>query len=69
MGTSPSANGSLDDDRLACLVVIGVHTDCVKEGVALEDGYRESTESWAVLLQELKRCGQSVPKLAMAFKL
>jgi transposase-like protein len=38
----------------------------VKEVIALEDGYRESTESWATLLRDLKRRGLTAPKLAMA---
>jgi putative transposase len=48
-------NVRLEDDRLACLVIIGVRPDGVKEVIALEDGYRESTDSWATLLRDLKR--------------
>lgn len=59
-------NVRLEDDRLACLVVIGVRPDGVKEVLALEDGYRESTESWATLLRDLKRRGLAAPKLAVA---
>src|SRR5690606_23538107 len=59
-------NGRLEDDRLACLTVIGVRPDGVKEVVALEDGYRESTESWKTLLRDLKRRGMPPPKLAIA---
>ena len=59
-------NVRLEDDRLACLVVIGVRPDGVKEVIALEDGYRESTESWATLLRDLKRRGLTTPKLAIA---
>jgi putative transposase len=59
-------NVRLGDDRLACLVIIGVRPDGVKEVIALEDGYRESTESWATLLRDLKRRGLSAPKLAIA---
>ena len=59
-------NVRLEDDRLACLVIIGVRPDGVKEVIALEDGYRESTDSWATLLRDLKRRGMVVPKLAMA---
>ena len=59
-------NIRLEDDRLACLVIIGVRPDGVKEVIALEDGYRESTESWATLLRDLKRRGMSAPKLAVA---
>ncbi len=59
-------NVRLEDDRLACLVIIGVRPDGVKEVIALEDGYRESTESWATLLRDLKQRGLSAPKLAIA---
>jgi len=59
-------NIRLEDDRLACLVIIGVRPDGVKEVIALEDGYRESTESWATLLRDLKRRGMPAPKLAVA---
>ncbi len=59
-------NVRLEDDRLACLVIIGVRPDGRKEVVALEDGYRESTESWASVLRDLKRRGLPAPVLAIA---
>lgn len=59
-------NVRLEEDRLACLVIIGVRTDGVKEVIAIDDGYRESTESWLTLLRDLKRRGLNAPKLAMA---
>jgi transposase-like protein len=59
-------NVRLEDDRLACLVIIGVRPDGTKEVIALEDGYRESTESWKTLLRDLKRRGLPAPKLAVA---
>ncbi|MGB3717646.1 MAG: IS256 family transposase [Candidatus Promineifilaceae bacterium] len=59
-------NIRLEDDRLACLTLIGVLPDGTKEVVALEDGYRESTESWKTLLRDLKRRGMPIPKLAIA---
>jgi len=59
-------NVRLETDRLACLVIIGVRPDGVKEVIALEDGYRESTESWLTLLRSLKQRGMVAPKLAMA---
>lgn len=55
-----------EDKRLAALVIIGVRPDGRKEVLALEDGYRESTESWATLLRDLKRRGLPAPKLAVA---
>lgn len=39
-------NIRLEDDRLAALVVVGGRPDGTKEVIAIEDGYRESTESW-----------------------
>jgi len=58
-------NVRLEEDRLACLVVIGVNVDGTKEVIALEDGYRESEESWASLLRDLKRLGMPAPMLAI----
>jgi transposase-like protein len=52
-----------EDDRLCLLVVIGVREDGSKELLAVEDGYRESTESWACVLRDLKARGLSEPKL------
>jgi len=58
-------NIRLEEDRLACLVIIGVLPDGSKEVIALEDGYRESTESWASVLRDLKRRGLTTPMLAI----
>jgi transposase-like protein len=58
-------NVRLGEDRLACLVVIGVLPDGRKEVIAIEDGYRESKESWASLLRDLKRRGVPAPVLAI----
>ena len=58
-------NVRLDEDHLCCLVIVGVRTDGAKELVAIEDGYRESTESWADLLRDLKRRGMRAPVLAV----
>jgi transposase-like protein len=55
----------LEEDRLACLVMIGVLADGSKEVIAIEDGYRESQESWASLLRDVKRRGMPAPVLAM----
>src|SRR5204863_2827871 len=48
-------NIRLEQDRLCCLVLVGIRADGHKELVAVGDGYRESTESWSELLRELKR--------------
>ena len=58
-------NVRLEEDRLCCLVVVGVRLDGTKELVAIADGYRESTESWADLLRDLKRRGMRAPMLAV----
>jgi putative transposase len=54
-----------EDDRLCLLVVIGVREDGVKELLAVEDGYRESTESWASVMRDLKDRGLNEPKLVV----
>lgn len=58
-------NIRLEDERLCTLVLLGVRPDGTKELIAVEDGYRESTESWAGLLRDLKRRGMRAPVLAV----
>lgn len=58
-------NVRLEEDRLACLAVMGVRADGTMEIIALEDGYRESQESWASLLRDLRRRGMPAPVLAV----
>lgn len=58
-------NVRLEDERLAALVVIGARPDGTKEVVALEDGYRESTESWLALLRDLRERGMRAPVVAV----
>jgi putative transposase len=53
------------DNRLCCLVMVGARLDGTKELVAIQDGYRESTESWACLLRDLKKRGMRAPELAV----
>lgn len=55
----------LEQEKLCLLVMIGVRTDGRKELVALTDGYRESTESWADLLRGARRRGMTAPVLAV----
>jgi len=50
-------NVRLDTDRQCLLVVIGARPDGTKELVAIDDGFRESAESWRSLMRELKRRG------------
>jgi putative transposase len=54
-----------EDDRLCLLVVIGVREDGTKELLAVEDGYRESTESWASVMRDLKHRGLNEPRLVV----
>jgi mutator family transposase len=58
-------NIRLAEHKLRLLVLIGVRTDGRKELVALADGYRESTESWADLLRDCARRGMQAPVLAV----
>jgi transposase-like protein len=55
----------LEQDKVCLLVMIGVRADGTKELVALDDGHRESTESWADLLRSAKRRGMRAPVLAV----
>lgn len=58
-------NVRLEDDRLCTLVVIGVRADGTKELLAVEDGYRESEESWSCVLRGLGRRGMKAPLLSI----
>jgi len=54
-----------EDDKLCALVIIGV-TACGKKCfLAIEDGVRESTQSWREVLLNLKSRGMNAPKLAI----
>jgi putative transposase len=55
----------LEQEKLCLLVMIGVRADGRKELVALTDGFRESTESWADLLRDARRRGMAAPVLAV----
>lgn len=56
----------LEREKAALLVVIGAMSDGSKEVLAMEAGYRESTESWGKVFRDLKARGLSAPKLLMA---
>jgi len=59
-------NVRMDTQKLCLLVVIGATPEGRKELVALEDGFRESTQSWRELLLDLKRRGlEQAPELAV----
>jgi putative transposase len=55
----------LEQARLCCLVIVGVRADGTKELVAVADGERESTDSWAELLRDLRRRGMQAPAVAV----
>jgi transposase-like protein len=55
----------LEQARLCCLVLVGVRAEGTKELVAVADGERESTDSWAELLRDLRRRGMRAPVLAV----
>jgi putative transposase len=55
-----------DEQRVCLLVVIGVNERGQKRFLAIEDGVRESTESWRGVLRDLKARGLKIaPKLAV----
>lgn len=55
-----------DDARQCILVIVGVTEQGQKEFVAIEDGYRESEQSWTELLLRLSAQGlKQGPKLAI----
>ncbi len=55
----------LEQDKVCLLVMIGVRVDGTKELVALADGFRESSQSWADLLRDCKRRGMRAPVTAV----
>ena len=55
----------LEQDKVCLLVIIGVRADGTKELVGLDDGYRESAQSWANLLRDCQRRGMQAPVLAV----
>jgi transposase-like protein len=54
-----------EDSKLCALVVIGVNEQGEKRFLAIEDGVRESTQSWPEVLLGLKARGMNTPKLAV----
>ena len=60
-GVYPKAG--LQGDKTAFLVVLGCNEYGEKEPLAIVEGYRESTESWAEVLRDLKARGLTDPKL------
>jgi putative transposase len=54
-----------DQQRLCLLVIVGVNERGEKRFLAIEDGVRESTQSWREVLLNLKHRGLKPPKLAV----
>lgn len=54
-----------EDTKLCALVIIGVNEWGEKHFLAIEDGVRESTQSWREVLRRLQSRGLNVPKLAI----
>ncbi|QQP41674.1 Transposase for insertion sequence element IS1081 [Caligus rogercresseyi] len=54
-----------EEGKLCALVVVGVNTRGQKRFLAIEDGVRESTQSWREVLLKLKDRGMNAPKLAI----
>jgi putative transposase len=60
-------NIRLEEDRQCILVLMGATPEGHKELIAVQDGYRESEQSWLGMLLDLKQRGLTVdPKLATA---
>lgn len=55
----------LEKDKAAILVVLAALRTGQKVILAVESGYRESTEGWATILRDLKRRGLTAPKLVI----
>lgn len=60
-GVYPKAG--LQGDKTAFLVVLGVNEHGEKEPLSIVEGYRESTDSWADVLRDLKARDLTDPKL------
>ncbi len=54
-----------EEQRLCALVVIGMNASGEKHLLAMEDGMRESTQSWREVLLHLKARGLTAPALAI----
>ena len=54
-----------EDKKVCLLVVIGVTSEGKKELLAVHPGYRESADSWLVVLRSLIERGMNAPRLAI----
>ncbi len=55
----------LEKEKAALLVVIAGLSDGRKVVLAVEPGYRKSTESWSLVLRDLKHRGMNCPRLVI----
>jgi transposase-like protein len=55
----------LEKEKAALLVAVAGLRDGQKQVLAVEAGHRESTESWAAMLRDLKSRGLEAPKLVV----
>jgi len=55
----------LEKNKAVLLVIVGGLSDGRKVILAVEPGYRESTESWSGVLRDLKRRGMNCPRLVV----
>jgi transposase-like protein len=58
-------DAGLEPERSCLLVVLGARADGAKELLAMDLGYRESSESWAGVLRDLRERGLGAPRLAV----
>jgi putative transposase len=58
-------SAGMEKEKTALLCVLGAREDGEKELLAMELGYRESTESWGNVLRDLRDCGLEAPLLAV----
>lgn len=56
----------ISDEKLCALVIMGADRTGRKHLLAIEEGYRESKESWLALLRDLKARGMNEPAIAVA---
>lgn len=55
----------LEKEKAALLVIVGALSDGRKTILAVEPGYRESTESWSRVLRNLSERGMNCPRLVI----
>lgn len=56
----------ISDEKLCALIMMGADRSGKKHLLAIEEGYRESKDSWLELLRDLKARGMNEPAIAVA---